>query len=623
MKQKGKWIRKIATVMAVAMTVTAVAPMAMPAEMEQVEAASIRLSAKSKTLYVGKSFTLKVKGTKAKVKWSSSKSSVAKVSSKGKVTARKAGTAKIKAKVKGKTLYCKVTVKKKSTTKPTSKPTSQPTSEPESIWTAAPTKAPIEEPTKAPQTTEIVSPEEPAISAAPQTKEPAPVEEPQISKAPQPDYSTRPNPSQNPDRKYTGVTATYKQGERVTDLGVKFYLSEYTIGAENEQFVYLNVENSRSAEIKIEVDAFITTDGINYPAMNPNASSPDFGQWETVPGINEEEKPGYGFLIYDARDIVQGKIGEEYYYWLPSNIRSTFTFFFWVDGQRYVATVDFSQDGAVIYKVDDDQILYEDYISASPVPTQEAPTVSPSEEPVITPSEQPIATPKASKKPTAAPTSEPVADMPDAEGVGSGKATTVAKDGVTVRVVDCGKVFLVYLKNESAASSIATVSYEVTFTMKDGKELSFLEADYALKKGYINTTVLDPASQMSQKYGTEWQEDMVRDISVEITKVGTSYFDCYREFVEAKNISFQHESVLGESVQITFDLVNASQNKTDVRYTYVLYNKEGKIIGADFGFLLDMPGQSTQPMQETISETSMATGHQVDHVEVWISQVKY
>lgn len=65
-----------------------------------------------KVLQTGKSYTLKLTGTKAK-SWSSSNKSVATVNSKGKVTAKKAGTAIITCKGKdGKSYKCKVTVTK-------------------------------------------------------------------------------------------------------------------------------------------------------------------------------------------------------------------------------------------------------------------------------------------------------------------------------------------------------------------------------------------------------------------------------------------------------------------------------------------------------------------------------
>ena len=49
----------------------------------QTEAAAIKLNTTKKTLYVGSSYKLKVKGTSQKITWKSSKKSVAKVSKKG------------------------------------------------------------------------------------------------------------------------------------------------------------------------------------------------------------------------------------------------------------------------------------------------------------------------------------------------------------------------------------------------------------------------------------------------------------------------------------------------------------------------------------------------------------
>ncbi len=76
-----------------------------------VRAAGIKMNKKTLSLAVGKSYKLKVKKASGKVKWSSSKKSVATVSSKGTVTAKKAGTATITAKAKGKKTTCTVTVK--------------------------------------------------------------------------------------------------------------------------------------------------------------------------------------------------------------------------------------------------------------------------------------------------------------------------------------------------------------------------------------------------------------------------------------------------------------------------------------------------------------------------------
>lgn len=69
-----------------------------------------KINKTSKTIVKGKTYDLKISGTSSKVTWSSSNKSVAKVSSKGKVTAVKKGTATIKAKVNGKKLYCTINV---------------------------------------------------------------------------------------------------------------------------------------------------------------------------------------------------------------------------------------------------------------------------------------------------------------------------------------------------------------------------------------------------------------------------------------------------------------------------------------------------------------------------------
>lgn len=76
------------------------------------QAASPAISKKAVTITVGKSATLKVNNAKGKITWKSSNPKVAAVSKSGKVTGKKAGTAKITANVGKKNYTCKVTVKK-------------------------------------------------------------------------------------------------------------------------------------------------------------------------------------------------------------------------------------------------------------------------------------------------------------------------------------------------------------------------------------------------------------------------------------------------------------------------------------------------------------------------------
>lgn len=97
--------------------------------------AALKLNKKSAAITVGKTVKLKVKGTSKKVKWTSSNKAVCTVNKKGLVKGKKAGSAVIRAKVKKRTLKCKVTVKAKSggsqtTPKPTPTPTPKPTPTP-------------------------------------------------------------------------------------------------------------------------------------------------------------------------------------------------------------------------------------------------------------------------------------------------------------------------------------------------------------------------------------------------------------------------------------------------------------------------------------------------------------
>ena len=69
------------------------------------------ISKKTASIYVGKTIKLSVKGTKGRVKWTSSNKKIATVDKTGKVLGKKKGTATITATVGSKKLTCKVTVK--------------------------------------------------------------------------------------------------------------------------------------------------------------------------------------------------------------------------------------------------------------------------------------------------------------------------------------------------------------------------------------------------------------------------------------------------------------------------------------------------------------------------------
>lgn len=81
---------------------------------QQVQAAAVKLNRTSAELWIGESLQLKVQGTNKTVKWSSDQSSVASVSSKGKVKAKKSGNAVITAKAGTKKYKCRITVRQTS-----------------------------------------------------------------------------------------------------------------------------------------------------------------------------------------------------------------------------------------------------------------------------------------------------------------------------------------------------------------------------------------------------------------------------------------------------------------------------------------------------------------------------
>ena len=98
-KMKGLKKKIVSVIMSLSLIVAGTAVQSVNSQAAK-KVTSLTLSAKSKTLTVGKSFTLKVKsvkpaGASKAVTWSSSNKSIASVSSKGKVTAKKAGSVNI------------------------------------------------------------------------------------------------------------------------------------------------------------------------------------------------------------------------------------------------------------------------------------------------------------------------------------------------------------------------------------------------------------------------------------------------------------------------------------------------------------------------------------------------
>jgi hypothetical protein len=82
-----------------------------PADTQAKKKAKVKLNKTSVTLAPGGTAQLKLENNKKKVKWSSSKTSVATVNGSGLVTAKAAGNATVTAKVGKKSYKCKVTVK--------------------------------------------------------------------------------------------------------------------------------------------------------------------------------------------------------------------------------------------------------------------------------------------------------------------------------------------------------------------------------------------------------------------------------------------------------------------------------------------------------------------------------
>ena len=100
--------------------------------------AAVSLSNAKVTMQAGSTVTLTLKGAKGKQKWSSSKPSVATVTKKGKIKAKKAGKTIIKVKISKKTFKCNVTVFGAAVLSATAAPKTVTTAKPAATATVAP-----------------------------------------------------------------------------------------------------------------------------------------------------------------------------------------------------------------------------------------------------------------------------------------------------------------------------------------------------------------------------------------------------------------------------------------------------------------------------------------------------
>ena len=172
--------------------------------------AKVRMSRKTLTIEVSKTYTLKLKGVKRKITWKSSKPSIAKVNKKGKVTALRKGKAIVTAKAGKKIFKCVVIVQDKKNTEvlniATPKP-DEPTAMPQNPAAAAgqPTLPPdlSTPPVRTPETTSgpdqsTAEPQQPTSTPDLSTPTP-PVSTPEPTSEPTSAPTTEPTPGLTPD----------------------------------------------------------------------------------------------------------------------------------------------------------------------------------------------------------------------------------------------------------------------------------------------------------------------------------------------------------------------------------------------------------------------------------------
>ena len=172
----------------------------------------VKLDQKEISLTEGETAVVKAtvspkKATIKKVSYKSSNKAVAKVNSKGKITAVAEGTAVITVTSKdgnAKKATCKVTVKKAGQTSgetPSAAPTAVPSQTPTAAPSQAPTEAPSQAPTAAPSQTPTEAPSQAPTEAPSQAPTEAPSQAPSPAPSDKPSETPKPQPSEEPAEK--------------------------------------------------------------------------------------------------------------------------------------------------------------------------------------------------------------------------------------------------------------------------------------------------------------------------------------------------------------------------------------------------------------------------------------
>ena len=372
-------------------------------------AKKMKLNKSKATVYVNKSVALRVSGTKKTVKWSTNNSQVVSVKKKGKtaatVKAKNVGTAKVYAKIGSKKLVCNVKVKKKITASVT------PTLNPEAIVTSA-APATTTTTTTIPSTVEMTAQPSDIITASGgaieykagrhfqyheiDTSRPvedlgvdfylAPFKEGeensqfvylivknslQVPVYIEPEAYLKTDgvcyPAMNYACRDSGNDLTFvRKIDAFLPQGAVQTDSPRSSVWEDETPAPQTTEEADSAEPRFTDSAEVDTDIsiFNKKQVEISMEADHLLSASNTEDIGNEtlmlDDCAMGKVTYDSYDYVSGycdATGDYSYYWLPSNASSILIFYFLVNNNRYMAVVNYQENGAKIYEASKDAKL--------------------------------------------------------------------------------------------------------------------------------------------------------------------------------------------------------------------------------------------------------------------------